>query len=311
METQKRILLLCGGKFAFKALQLLAFEKYICGVAIGKVSERIADALERECEDSGIAFHSFPNKKSMMLMKDWIEEIQPDYIFSISFPFLLSEDILSYGTEKFINFHPGPLPQYRGVMPIFEVLRNQESQTAISVHFMNSKFDEGDIIFNDPVPIKANDTYGTLTVKLSSRLAQVALNTANMLQFANKIPSIPQDTSSAYYFEKPDLSDTYINWKRMTSDEIIALVNACNPWNTGADFSFNGELSKIISAKILNEPHNNTLPGTILSTDENGSINVACNDNNQISIEILKTDSGIMTSKQFTTLHPVIGVILN
>ena len=311
METQKRILLLCGGKFAFKALQLLAYEKYICGVAIGKANERIADALERECEDSGIPFQSFPDKKSMAAMKDWIDAIQPDYIFSMSFPYLLTEEILAYGTEKFINFHPGPLPQYRGVMPIFEVLRNQEPQTAITVHFMNSKFDEGDIIFSDPVPITTDDNYGTLTVKLSNRLTQVALNTANMLQFANKIPRKPQDASNAYYYEKPDLSDTYINWKRMTSDEILALINACNPWNTGADFSFKGEMAKIVTAKILNKPHNNTLPGTILSTDENGSLNVACNDNNQISIEIVKTDSGIMTAKQFAALHPVIGLVLN
>ncbi|MCG2612573.1 methionyl-tRNA formyltransferase [Flavobacterium sp. SM15] len=311
MEVPKKILILCGGRFAFKALQLLAYEKYVCGVGIGKANERLADALERECEDNNIAFQSFTNKKSLSNMKDWIEAIEPDYIFSMSFPFLLSEEILFYGPEKFINFHPGPLPQYRGVMPIFEVLKNQEPQTAISVHYMNSKFDEGDLIYSDPVSIDSKDTYGTLTVKLSNRLAQVALNTANMLQFANKIPSIPQDRSKAYYYEKPDLSDTYINWKRMGSDEIIALINACNPWNVGADFSFKGEQAKIVTAKILKEPHNNTLPGTILSTCENGTINVACCDNNQISIEILKTDSGIMTSKQFTASQPVVGLVLN
>lgn len=311
MESQKKILILCGGKFAFKALQLLAFEKYICGIGIGKASERIADTLERECEDNGIAFQSFPTKKSMSQIKEWIESIQPDFIFCMSFPFLLSEEVLSYGSDKFINFHPGPLPQYRGVMPIFEVLRNQESQTAISVHYMNSKFDEGDLIFSDPISINVNDTYGTLTVKLSNRLAHVALNTANMLQFASKIPSVPQDTSKAYYYEKPDLSDTYINWKRMASDEIIALINACNPWNTGADISFKGEQAKIVTAKIINQPHNNILPGTILSTCENGNLNVACCDNNQISIEILQTDSGIMTSKQFSALHQVIGMVLN
>jgi methionyl-tRNA formyltransferase len=299
MEERKKILLLCGGKFAFKAMQLLAFEKYLFGIGIGNGSEVILDALEKECEDKAMPFLSFPNKKSTENMREWINSIQPDYIFSISFPFLIPNDVLAYGEDRFINFHPGPLPKYRGVMPIFEVLKNQEKETAICAHFINSKFDEGNIIFNDPVLIDKNETYGKLTVKLSNRVAHVALNVANMLQFGSKTPSSTQDETEAYYYEKPQLSDTYINWKRMDAPEIIALINACNPWNTGADASFLGEQIKIISALLVEEGHGNIAPGTILQIEED-SINVACSDNQQIAIQIISTDEGIMTAKQMT-----------
>lgn len=304
METTKKILVLCGGKFAFPALQLLAFEKFICGIGIGKGSQTITDALERESKENNIGFKSYPNKKSINEMRNWIEDLQPDYIFCISFPFLLPETVLSYGPDKFINFHPGPLPQYRGVMPIFEVLKNQEKETAICAHFMNTKFDEGNIIFNDPIPIQEGDTYGKLTVKLSQRMAHVTLNMANMLQFAKSIPNQPQDESLSYYFEKPELSDTYINWKRMDTDEIIALINACNPWNIGADATLLGEQIKIIVASSLQEPHESQ-PGTIVSLTN--TINVACKDNEQIAIEILSTDQGIMTASQFIMLYPIMA----
>lgn len=304
METQKKIMVLCGGKFAFKALQLLAYEKFICAIGIGKGAITIIDALERESEDNNFGFKSFPDKKSVTEMRAWIDNVQPDYIFCISFPFLLPENVLSYGSNKFINFHPGPLPQYRGVMPIFEVLKNQETETAICAHFMNSKFDEGNIIFNDPIAIQEGDTYGKLTVKLSDRMAQVTLNMANMLQFANSIPNQPQDETLSYYYEKPELSDTYINWKRMTADEIIALINACNPWNTGADATLFGEQVKIIVASLLCEPHENQ-PGTIVSLTD--TINIACEDNRQIAVEILSTDQGIMTAAQFALLYPVMA----
>lgn len=308
METQKKILVLCGGKFAFRALQLLAYEKFICAIGIGKSNNSIIDALERESEDNNIGFKSFPNQKSVSEMRSWIDEIKPDYIFSISFPFLIPESVLSYGPDKFINFHPGPLPQYRGVMPIFEVLKNQETETAICAHFMNENFDEGNIIFNDPITISENETYGKLAVRLSNRTAQVALNTANMLQFGSNIPNQPQDNSLSYYYEKPELSDTYINWKRMSAEEILALINACNPWNNGADATLNEEQIKIIIAKILNKPHNNQ-PGTIVSITD--TINVACNDNKQISIEFLSTEQGIMTAKQFTLLNPIMENAFN
>jgi len=311
MENNIKILLLCGGRFAFKALQLLAFEKFLYAVAIGKGSDTIVDALENECANNHIEFNHFSNKTKLKEMKNWINEIKPDYIFSISFPFLIPKDVLAYGTERFINFHPGPLPQYRGVMPIFEVLKNQEKQTAICAHFMNSNFDEGNIIFNDPININENETYGSLTVKLSNRIAQVALNMANMLQYANSIPSIVQDEDLAYYYEKPTLSDTYINWKRMDANEIDALVHACNPWNGGADTTFLGQPTKIIDSKIINKPHNNTLSGTIVEIIDGNEIHIATSDNQLIGVTIIQTEEGIQTVKQLHTKFDLINLVFN
>ncbi|WP_240723684.1 methionyl-tRNA formyltransferase [Flavobacterium sp. J27] len=311
MENNLKILLLCGGRFAFKALQLLAFEKFLYAVAIGKGSNTITDALENECANNQIKFNHFSNKTKMKEMKDWINEIKPDYIFSISFPFLIPEDVLAYGTEKFINFHPGPLPQYRGVMPIFEVLKNQEKQTAICAHFMNSSFDEGNIIFNDPIHINETETYGSLTVKLSNRIAQVALNMANMLQYANSIPSIKQNEELAYYYEKPTLSDTYINWKRMDADEIVALIHACNPWNGGADTTFLGQPAKIIDGRIINKPHQNIFPGTIVAIVDQSEIHITTADNQHISVTIIQTQEGIQTVKQLHTKLNLMNLAFN
>lgn len=307
MSSQKKIVILCGGKFAFKALQLLAFENYLCGIGIGKSSSLVIEALETESENNNLDFKSFPDKNSVSEMKSWIEKLKPDFIFSISFPFLIPEDVLLYGKEKFINFHPGPLPEYRGPMPIFEVLKNQEKSTAVSVHFMDSKYDEGPLIFKDTLKIEQDDTYGKLAVKLSNHTAQAALNMANMVQYAEKIPSFIQESKNAYYYEKPSFSDTSIKWKNMSSEEIITLINSCNPWNTGADTSFEGEQVKIIVASLYNQSHQNSNAGTILAITEDGHITVACSDDKQVSIEVLKTDFGIITAKQFNFQENIIG----
>ncbi len=298
MEEKKKILLLCGGKFAFKAMQLLAYEGFLSAVGIGKGSEALVDTLEDNLKNQGLGFKSFSSKKDVQEMYNWISDLQPDYIFSIAFPFLIPKAVLDFGQEKFINFHAGTLPQYRGVMPIFEVLKNQEKETAICAHFMNAEFDEGPIIFNDTIAIKSGETYGQLTVRMSQRMAQIALNVANMLQFATKIPSTAQEEKQAYYYPKPNLSDTFINWKRMNSSEIIALINACNPWNGGADAILFGEQVKIISASIIDEYIENINPGTIINTPDINCILVACADNKKIAIEVMSTDYGIMTVAQ-------------
>lgn len=302
MGSQKKILVLCGGKFALQSLQLLGYEKFLVGIGIGKGATAITDSLESECEESSIAFMSFIDAKSMRHMRSWLDHVRPDYIFSISFPFLIPEEALAYGVEKFINFHPGPLPSYRGPMPIFEVLRNQEKETAICAHFMSSEFDRGAIIFNDPVAISEGETYGSLAVKLSERTATVALNMANMLEFATQIPSRPQDESRSRYYEKPLLVDTYVNWKRMEATEIIALINACNPWNMGADAVLLNEQVKIINASAAPSMHQ-LPPGTILSFTE--TLNIACEEGMQLKIELLCTDAGIMTAEKYAMLKKI------
>jgi methionyl-tRNA formyltransferase len=87
----------------------------------------------------------------------------------------------------------------------------------------------------------------------------------------------------------------------MSAEEIISLINACNPWNTGADASILGEQIKIISATLLKQPHNHQA-GTIVSITD--TLNIACEDNLQIAVEILSTDIGIMTASQFAVLKP-------
>lgn len=307
---QKRILVLCGGQFAFPALQILGLEKFLCGIGIGKGENEALKVIEREAQNSGLPYQSFPTKDSLVNLKSWIEEIQPDYIFSISFPFLLSEDILSYGEECFINFHPGPLPEYRGPMPLFEVLRYQEKETAISVHFMNPEFDEGAIILKEKLAVSPNETYGELAIKLSERTAMVALNVAHMLQFGTQIPRTEQDENQARYFEKPEVTDTFIQWKRMPADEIISLINACNPWNQGADTLLQGRNIKILSASLSEGQHADT-PGKVLELTQEGEMAVSCLDGQIINVQIIAGDFGIQTVERFAAKKPVVGLLFN
>jgi methionyl-tRNA formyltransferase len=301
MEHKKKILVLCGGKFALGALQKLAFEQYLCGIAIGKGQDSVVKSLENASLGNKIPFKHFPTKKSVEELGDWIRSIQPDYIFSISFPFLLTEEVLSYGEKKFINLHLGPLPAYRGPMPIFEVLRYQEKETAIAVHYMNKEFDEGSLIFNDLVQISPTDTFGILATKLSSRAANTALNLANMLEYASQIPASEQDEHLARYFEFPEEQDTFVNWKNMSATEIVALINACNPWNSGADAYLNDQLIKLVSASSIELNHNH-VPGSIIGMSDEGHIEVACFNNSILLIEIISSDFGILSAKKYAQM---------
>lgn len=298
---RKRIAVLCGGLFALPALQQLGVEKFLCGVAIGKGEKRLAAALEEELERSELPFRSFPDKSSLKALRSFIVEMQPDYVFSISFPFLIPSAVLSEMPGRFINFHPGPLPAYRGPMPVFEVLRYGESSTAVSVHLMNEKFDEGPLIMQEIVPVKPADTYGQLAVRLSERTALTALNMAQMVQFGSVIPNVEQSTQGAHYFGYPDTSDTFINWRYMPADEILLLIRACNPWNQGADAMLLNQHVKLISASLGDQAHT-TVPGQVLGLTPEGDLAVACMNQDTINIHILCSQYGILDASAYAKL---------
>lgn len=296
MTEQPKILVLCGGRFAFPSIQLLGLEKYLCGVGIGKGDKHITKFLSKEMEQNQYPFRSFENKSDAEALRSWLDELKPDYIFSICFPFRINENALEYGEERFFNFHTGPLPGYRGPMPIFEVLRYGETETAVCVHRMTQDFDEGPVVLSEPIAISTDDTFGSLANRLSEHTSYIALNMAQMLEYGSFVPSADQDESNARYFEFPEPEDTFIQWNRMSAKEISDLVRACNSWNTGADATINGKPVKIIQATVFEQFHN-LVPGTVIEDLDN--LKIACLDAQQLVVEILSCDYGIVTGRHF------------
>ncbi len=70
-----------------------------------------------------------------------------------------------------INIHPALLPKYGGKgmygMNIHKaVVNNKEAETGISIHYVNEKYDEGQIIFQMKCEVSVNDTPESVAKKV-------------------------------------------------------------------------------------------------------------------------------------------------
>ena len=91
-----------------------------------------------------------------------LKELSPDWIVLAGFLWKITE-IVSQFPNKIINIHPALLPNYGGKgmygMHIHEaVVKNKESTTGITIHYVNEAYDEGAIIFQEEVALSENDT---------------------------------------------------------------------------------------------------------------------------------------------------------
>ncbi|UCS92361.1 hypothetical protein KZP23_16870 [Echinicola marina] len=306
MNTARKIVVFCAGKSALPACQVLHLEGCLAGVVIGGHVSELESGLSA-IYGSSISQITIKNKFDFGKLTKWLERIAPDALFCIGFPYLVPESLLEAYPQKWINFHMGKLPDYRGPMPIFETLKAGEEEAVLTIHLMDKDFDRGNIIWEEEIKLDEVETFGSLAVKFAEQIALAAQNTSQMLQFGSVLPSSPQPDSSAYC-PFPTQRDTSINWAYMNANEIIHLCQACNPWNGGADTAWGRTSFKLIKAKKLIGEKHQQAPGTILSGT--GQVHIACVDEEVLVLEIVSSDYGTEPAPIFFSRVPQFSGVL-
>lgn len=120
------------------------------------------------------------------------EKSSPDFIIVACFNRLLPKDWLDAPLHGCINLHPSLLPAYRGPAPLEDQLAHGETQTGITLHFMDEGADTGDIIAQESLPIPPNATLQTLNRLTAERSAHMLLK---ILERPDNIPRWPQGRS--------------------------------------------------------------------------------------------------------------------
>jgi methionyl-tRNA formyltransferase len=108
-----------------------------------------------------------------------LRQLDVSLVVSLNCPQKLERPILSLPAQGCINVHFGKLPRYRGLMPVFHALLNGDPSFGVTVHLMDEKLDNGDIVAQTDVPIVAGDTLETLYPRgfsAASRLLDQALD---------------------------------------------------------------------------------------------------------------------------------------
>jgi phosphoribosylglycinamide formyltransferase 1 len=100
-----------------------------------------------------------------------LEQHSVDFIILAGFLWLVPDYMLQAFPQRIINIHPALLPKYGGKgmygMLVHEaVLANGDKESGITIHYVNAKYDEGNIIFQARCAILADDTPETLAQRI-------------------------------------------------------------------------------------------------------------------------------------------------
>ncbi len=102
---------------------------------------------------------------------DILRDIGIDYIVLAGFLWLVPENLLKSWPNHIINIHPALLPKFGGKGMYGDkvhqaVIEAGEKETGITIHYVNEKYDEGEIIFQKVFKILPNDTPESIAEKI-------------------------------------------------------------------------------------------------------------------------------------------------
>ncbi|MCD8032584.1 MAG: hypothetical protein LUF85_17635 [Bacteroides sp.] len=182
-----RVLIITTGYSSFVSRIQECSQLTLTGVLDCQASVR----LERYCNGQGVPYQILKDQNS--LLRQWIEERQPEVIAVFRMPFLLRKEIFSLPRYGSLNLHPSLLPAYRGPNPWFWLYYYQEEKSGITIHRIDEGEDTGDIVcqqtFPVPTGIRLDDLKQTATELGAECMVRVLCNLPH-------IQSLPQPSVS-------------------------------------------------------------------------------------------------------------------
>jgi len=204
---------------------------------------------------------------------DELKAFEADVAVVVAYGQILPKSVLEVPRLACLNIHASLLPKHRGASPIQAAIREGDSETGVTIMFMDEGLDTGDILLMDAMPILPSDTGGTLHDKLALA-APASLEKALDLIAAGNPPRTPQDNAVSTHCGKLKREDGRLDWTR-SATELERLIRAYNPWPGTSCVLPDRKPLKVHRATII-EGDACPSAGTIISADPKAGLIVSC-----------------------------------
>ena len=299
-----RIVFLGTPDFSVPCLQALINSKHeviACVTQLDKARNRMVVSYSPVKEEA--LKHDIKVLQYEKIRRDGVQdlkELNPDIMVTCAYGQIISQEILDIPKYGVINVHASLLPKYRGSAPIQWAIINGEKETGITIMQTALGVDSGDIILQEKVAIKENETAGELFDDLSQIAPSILLKAIDLIE-SGKATFTKQDEREATHFPMLTKEDGHIDWED-DGKNIINKIYGLNPWPS-AYSTLDGKIFKIYKASF-EKADTNTF-GQIYKNK------VACKDGYIILDEVQIEGKKRMSFDEFSRGYKVDGMVLN
>ncbi len=192
---------------------------------------------------------------------------------SMSYNQIFGEAVIALAARGVINCHAGALPFYRGRNILNWALINDARSFGVTVHYVNSGIDTGDIILQRLLPISDHDDYATLLSRAIAACAEALLESLDQIA-RNAVVRTRQSSIHPIgsYFGRRRPGDEWIDWT-WSSRRIFNFVRALVPPGPAARTLRSSEVIEVLAAKeIAHAVDYIATPGEVVGQTAQGTV---------------------------------------
>jgi methionyl-tRNA formyltransferase len=182
--------------------------------------------------------------EAMAQLQAW----NPDLIVVAAFGQILHPAVLDLPRYGCVNLHGSLLPRWRGAAPIQAAILAGDRETGVTIMKMDSGVDTGPMLSQRAMPIKLDDTAGSLFERMSTLGAEVLMETLPGY-LDGLIQPRPQPEEGVTYASMLKKEDGLLDFT-LSAENLTRRVRAFNPW-PGAFFEWQGGLMKVHQAHAV------------------------------------------------------------
>ncbi|MDD3057911.1 MAG: methionyl-tRNA formyltransferase [Sphaerochaeta sp.] len=150
-----------------------------------------------------------------------------DTLLCFAYGRMFGPKFLSLFTGEKLNIHPSLLPLLRGPSPIQGAILSQAGMTGISIQRIAKEMDSGDILASCTLPLDGTETTESLTAKVSTLAAELALSSLRDLERGSA--SFSPQAGEATYTTLIDSSMGVLDFAQ-SAKTLHAQIRALVPW---------------------------------------------------------------------------------
>ncbi|HNQ50074.1 MAG TPA: formyltransferase family protein [Candidatus Omnitrophota bacterium] len=196
-------------KRLFDLYGFIDFSRLLVRYAGSKISGQTLKQLFKKYQ---IPCFDSPGINSDQFVSHWLS-MEIDVIVSVASSEIFKPKLLKVARWGCINIHHAKLPRYRGMMPNFWQMYFDEKSAGITVHKINKKIDDGEILLQRDVIIQDNETLDSL-IKRTKRIGARCIFEVLECIRQNKVVYFPNDPGNASYYSFPTKLDARVFRKK-------------------------------------------------------------------------------------------------
>ncbi len=222
--------------------------------------------------------------------------LAPDLIVVVAYGKILPAFVLNMPKYGCINVHVSLLPRWRGAAPMQRAIMAGDTETGVTLMYMDEGLDTGDIIARETFPIGPADNFETVHDKSAALGAAMLPPTIRAIE-AGTATRTKQDESGVTYAAKIEKEECEIDFTRPAT-ELDCILRGLTPIPLPYTYLPNGKSLKVCSARPTT---GSGIPGTILALDMtgDGGITVACGKGALVLTMLRPEGKGTMTAAAY------------